>query len=847
MTGSRRPVLATYRLQLSPAFGFDAAAAVVPYLARLGVSHLYASPYLQAAPGSTHGYDVVDHSRVNDELGGPAAYERLLTALDQHGLGLVPDVVPNHMAVGVPAANRWWWDVLEDGPASPYADHFDVDWDPPEAKLAGQILVPVLGDHYGRALDAGELRLRRDGAAFAVEYFDHRFPVAPRSLDGLLADAARRSGSDEAAFLADAHGALPRATDPDGESRHRRHRDKEVLRSLLERLLRERPGVAAALDEVVAAHNADPDRLDALLRRQNYRLARWRTATEELDYRRFFDIATLAALRTDRAHVWNDVHRLVLEGYRAGAVDGFRIDHPDGLADPAAYLERLRAEAPDAWLVVEKILEPGEALPPWPVAGTTGYDFCHQVGGLLVDPRCRAGVHPALPDVHRRGGSVRRGGHRRQAAGAAAGAGGRRLPPDPGAVGGVRAPPPGAGLHPGGAPDRAGGGGRALPGVPHLPTGRPGAGAARRGRGGRSGGRGPSRPLRCRPRAVRPARAAAAVAPRRPGRRTGRPALPAADRTDHGQGRGGHRLLPLPPPDLPQRGGRRSPAASASRLAAFHRYNQQIAERWPATMLATSTHDTKRSEDVRARLALLSEIPERWTAAVERWSALNERHRRAGWPDRNAEYLLYQTLVGAHPLPVDRALAFMEKASREAKQHTSWIDPDPAYDEALADFVRAVLADQRFLGRPRGVRGPAGGAGPGQQPGPDAAQADLTGGGGPVPGQRAVDRRPGRSGQPPAGRLPVAVRAAGGGGPARRRGAAGTDRGGTAQVGPGGPGPGAQASAAGAVPARAGLGLPAPRGGRGTGRSRRRLCQGHRRVRCRAPSAAAPGAGGRMA
>src|SRR5947209_3251400 len=331
--------LSTYRVQLQPAFGFDAVTAIAPYLHRLGVSHLYASPYLQAAPGSTHGYDVIDHSRVNAELGGEAGHERMCAALGANRLGQVLDIVPNHMAIT--SGNRWWWDVLENGPSSQYASYFDVDWDPPEAKLRNTVLMPILGDHYGRVLEAGELRLRRDGGGFTVHYYEHVLPVAPRSLDDLLAAAARRCRSMELESLATFFGRLPPSYLTDRASVRERHRDKEVLRASLDRLLREQPEVAAAVDAEVAAVNADHDRFDALLERQNYRLAFWRTAGRELDYRRFFDIHTLAALRMEDEAVFLDTHELVISWLDRGVVDGLRLDHPDGLRDPQRYLRRL--------------------------------------------------------------------------------------------------------------------------------------------------------------------------------------------------------------------------------------------------------------------------------------------------------------------------------------------------------------------------------------------------------------------------------------------------------------------------------------------------------------------------
>ena len=290
---------ATYRVQLHAGFTLDDAAELVPYLAELGVSHLYASPVLQAAPGSTHGYDVVDHSRVSVELGGADAFERLTDTLRAHGMGLVLDIVPNHMAISSDE-NRWWWDVLKHGPASRYAAYFDVE-------LADPVLLPVLPDDYRRVLDAGRIRLARDGGRLLVEHGERRFPLDPLTAAPILA-----------------------TSDPDAE---------------------------------IAAINADADRLDRLLTEQHYRLASWRAGLSDLRYRRFFDVNDLIGLRVEDPAVFDDVHRLVLHWVERGLVDGLRVDHPDGLRDPAGYLARLRAAAPDAWIVVEKILAADEALP----------------------------------------------------------------------------------------------------------------------------------------------------------------------------------------------------------------------------------------------------------------------------------------------------------------------------------------------------------------------------------------------------------------------------------------------------------------------------------------------------
>ncbi|MDQ4036806.1 MAG: malto-oligosyltrehalose synthase, partial [Actinomycetota bacterium] len=386
-----RAPLSTYRLQLNPAFSFDHAAEIVDYLADLGVSHVYLSPILQAAPGSTHGYDVVDPERPSEDLGGVEGYARLTAAISAAGLKQVLDIVPNHMAIPGPE-NRWWWDVLENGPSSLWADHFDVTWDPPEAKLRNTLLMPILGDHYGRVLDRGEITVERDGPVFTIRYFDHRLPVSPRTLETILGPAAVASGDDELAFLGGAYRRLPPATRTDPAAMAERRRDAGVLREQLRRLLSDRPGLGGAIDRSLAALNADIDALDHFLEIQNHRIAFWRTAGRELDYRRFFDIDTLVGLRVEDPEVFDHTHRQILSWVREGAVDGLRVDHPDGLRDPEGYARRLSEATGGIWTVVEKILEPGEYLPEsWPVAGTTGYDRLNLIGGLFVDP---AGKEP---------------------------------------------------------------------------------------------------------------------------------------------------------------------------------------------------------------------------------------------------------------------------------------------------------------------------------------------------------------------------------------------------------------------------------------------------------------------
>ena len=391
-----REPLSTYRIQLNSQFGFDDAAKIIPYLEELGIDHLYCSPLFQAAPGSTHGYDVVDHSKVSRELGGDPAFDRMCAALERSGMGNLLDIVPNHMAID--RENPWWWDVLENGPSSAFAEFFDVDWEPPERRIHNTVLMPVLEDQYGVLLAAGKLKVVRDSDKFEVHDGHRVFPVAPRSLWQILAPAALKCGSEALAFLADGFDALPSPASTDLVSITRRHRDQKLLAEMLAKLLREDRVAANAIDEVVSQLNADPDRLHEFLEQQNYRIAYWRMAARDLGYRRFFDINSLVGLRIENERVFYATHQLVMRWAAERRVSGLRVDHPDGLRDPLQYFQRLRAACPDTWIVAEKILLGSESLrESWAIEGTTGYDFLNVVGRLFVDP---AGAQP-LTDFYR--------------------------------------------------------------------------------------------------------------------------------------------------------------------------------------------------------------------------------------------------------------------------------------------------------------------------------------------------------------------------------------------------------------------------------------------------------------
>ena len=697
------PVTSTYRLQLGPDLDLDGAARLLPYLRRLGASHAYLSPVLQAAPGSTHGYDVVDHSRVSAELGGEAAWDRLVGAARECDVGLVLDVVPNHMAIAG-RHNRWWWDVLENGASSRYASYFDIAWNPPEGRLGSRILMPVLGDHYGRALERGELCLRREDGALILTYFEHELPIGVDTEGPLLEAAAERAGSERLAALAQRCSALPVLSVDERDEAIARDLEKDALKAELGDVCAAEPAAADALDVEIAALNADPDRLDALLSAQHHRLARWKTAATELDYRRFFDIPSLVGLRVEDEHVFQASHRLILAWLREGRIDGLRIDHVDGLRDPEGYLGRLRAEAEGAPVWVEKILERGERLPAtWPVAGTTGYDVGALLTRLFVDP---AGEAPLTRLWH---GFTGETDSWEDVAGTA------RLD--------VLRQLLGSDLN-----RLAGAFVDVLEGTRRLRdfTRQETVDALREVLACLGRYRTYVRPehgqVSEQDRVVVRAAADAARA-RRPdldgelfdflaavllleSRERATPGRAARDEfvarfqqtSDPVRAKGVedtayYRHLRLT--CLNEVGG--DPDRFGATLDELHAELAARAAAGSTSMATTSTHDSKRGEDVRARIALLSEIPDRWRAAVEEWSRLARPHRRGKWPDRPLEYLLYQTLVGAWPLSAERAGAHLLKAAREAKRETSWIAPDPDYEDALAAFVRGCLGDRAFV------------------------------------------------------------------------------------------------------------------------------------------------------
>jgi (1->4)-alpha-D-glucan 1-alpha-D-glucosylmutase len=730
----------TLRLQFHRGFTFDDALAHVEYFAALGISHLYASPITTSEPGSMHGYDTVDYSQVNAELGGEAGLKRLVEKLRAHGMGLIVDIVPNHMGVGG-STNGWWLDILEWGRHSAYARHFDVDWHSPDPALRGKVLLPVLGASYGDELAAGHIALRfaADSGRFQIAYHDHIFAVCPTEYAHILKGADR---ADLSALGERFEGLTTQPAD------HPRAADAcEALREFVAQ-----DGVSAIEITLETFNPNDPstrDRLHRLLERQHYRLAWWRTAADEVNWRRFFDISTLAGVRVERPEVFDAVHALIFRLYSEGVIDGVRVDHVDGLAEPREYCQRLRQRLSELresnpYFVVEKILARGEPLrDDWPVDGTTGYDFMNDVGALLHDP---AGAEPLAQTWAELTG--------RSASFADEALAARRK---------ILAENLSAEL------DRAA---RALHRIArdqlttrditltairrvltevvlHFPVYR--------------------------------------IYPQNTVRSEvdNRYFAQAYDATKRTLSRGDHGVLERvaewlggPIPDdagaarsrgasqsqsqsqQPYGGGNVSNHSGSSRRTAqtvfsqltapvaakavedtacyrygrllsrnevgadpgefalsvdqFHAGNLERMRRFPHAMLATATHDHKRGEDVRARLAVLSEIAHDWSATLRAWSTLNTPLRRApdgddqNWaPGPDAEAMLYQTLVGCWPpglAPDDeagvKALAervaqWQLKALREAKLRTNWLAPDEAYENACRDFLFDIVAPQR--------------------------------------------------------------------------------------------------------------------------------------------------------
>jgi (1->4)-alpha-D-glucan 1-alpha-D-glucosylmutase len=706
--------VATYRVQLTADFDFDAAAAILPYLKSLGITHLYASPFLKARKGSTHGYDIVDHTQFNPELGGEAGFERLSLALKHHDLGLILDFVPNHVGVHF-ADNPWWLDVLEWGPASPHAISFDIDWDTLPYRARGGVLLPIIGTSYGEALDSGDIELRFDAneGSFSAWYFEHRLPIATERYSEMLrtivkqADAADQDGGRKILDLASRHKGL----------RHPNRKEAPGFK-------RELAGIADGAEIIergLAAYRGGKDRpaqtqaLHHLLERQHYKLGHWRLASSEINYRRFFDVNTLAGLRVEDAGTFDAIHLLVKRLVADGKLQGLRLDHIDGLRDPAQYFQRLRRLIRDArgdsqdpfYVVIEKILGEDEKLTSFSgVHGTTGYEWLNVITQVLVES---SGLEP-LDEIWRQISNqspkfapLLKDAKRRVletlllseftvlARLLARIAGGHYSTRDFSADTLRQA----LELY-----------------VLHFPVYRTYLTAAapstldrelisqtiEKARADWFGADEglfdflrdtltldllePGRPAHSKPRVRRFALKVQQF--------TG-PAM-AKSLEDTAFYRY-HRLLALN-----EVGG--DPSARALPVAEFHTMMKQRAREWPHGMTATATHDTKRGEDARARILALTEIPGEWAAAVGRWKLLNAGHlvidgdMRA--PSASFEYMLYQALVGAWPAEPDdtfleRMQAYALKAAREGKQETSWLNPNEAYEAGLKTFLGRIL------------------------------------------------------------------------------------------------------------------------------------------------------------
>ncbi len=738
----------TYRLQFNRDFTFAQARELVPYLHALGISDCYASPYFQARASSLHGYDITDHNKLNTAIGTREEYDRWIAELRAHQMGQVLDFVPNHMGIAEPD-NLWWADVLENGPSSPYAPYFDIDWRPLKSDLRDKVLIPILGDQYGRVLERGELRVHFDGGRFFLRYFDHEFPIAPgtyRHVLGIALEQLRNHSRED--FYAELQSIitaleyLPRRTETDPERIAERAREKEIIKKRLERRCQEAPAVQAAIEKALNIINGAPgdprsfDALDELLSDQAYRLAFWRVAAEEINYRRFFDINDLAAIRMELPEVFDEAHRLLLELVAAGAVTGLRIDHPDGLYLPNDYFNKLQSRAAQAldlplpddgraiYLVVEKILSGEEELrSDWAVHGTSGYDFMNDAIGVLVDGSAE---RPMIAAFHKFIGHSLHFGHLVYAK--------KRLVMRLSLANDVNVL--------GAMFDRLSEKNRwyrdytldtltlaVRETIACFPVYRTYAA--------------PGHPVSAADEAV--VERAVSAAKRRNAALEESvfnflrdillfrfpENLDEAAREEHV-----HFVLKFQQITGPimAKGLEDTAFYIYNRLAAlnevggepqrfglsvpgFHERNRARREHWPATMLSTSTHDTKRSEDVRARMVAISEMAEEWRKSLGKWRAANRRWKHtfeeSEAPDANEEYLLYQTLLGSWPLEpfaqrsaparaeyIGRIQEYMAKALKEAKLNTSWVQPNESWDSAVANFIANILepsSRSRFL------------------------------------------------------------------------------------------------------------------------------------------------------
>jgi len=717
---------ATYRVQLTRGFPFPAAREILPYLARLGVSDLYVSPILEARPGSSHGYDVVDPLTVSPDLGGREELDALLEGLSAHGLGLLVDIVPNHMAFD--GANRMLVDVLENGPDSRYFGFFDVEWDHPYESMKGRLLAPFLGDFYGTCLERGELQLAYDREGFSVRYYALRLPLRLDSYTRVLThrqgELRRELGREHPDYLKYLGLLYVLRHLPPGVDLRERYEQIAFAKGMLWELYSGSPEIRRFVDRSLEHFNGRPeepgsfDDLDELLGGQHFRLAFWKVGTEELNYRRFFSINELISLRAEEEEVFNHTHGLLLELAGGRAEVGLRIDHVDGLYDPYLYLRRLRERLPERFVVVEKILQMNERLPEdWPVQGTTGYDFLGVVNGLFCSRRNRLSVNR----IYRRFAG-------REVPFARLVDEKKRLIAEKHMVGDIdnlaRLLKRLAGSYRYGSDFTLYGFKRALGELLALfPVYRTYVAPGRLSDTDRAViGDVVRRAKQNLPDFVHELafvekiltlRFEAELPPEEQ-RRWYHFVQRFQQFTGPLMAKGledtalyvYHRLL-----SLNDVGG--SPDRFGTSVIEFHHFNRLRSRAWPHTLNATSTHDTKRGEDVRARLNVLSEIPQEWEHQVGLWRRLNRRHKAgsgrevpagtagpaaAEIPDGNDEYFFYQTLVGAWPFRAEevpellpRLGSYLIKAVREAKVHTAWLAPDKGYEEGFVEFVDRVL------------------------------------------------------------------------------------------------------------------------------------------------------------
>jgi (1->4)-alpha-D-glucan 1-alpha-D-glucosylmutase len=705
---------ATYRLQFSPAFTFDDAAKVVPYLKALGITHLYASPFLKARAGSTHGYDIVDHNAFNPEIGGEQGFLRLSDALAQAGMALILDFVPNHMGVHY-ADNAWWLDVLEWGPKSPHAASFDIEWDTLPERPRGGVLLPILGRPYGEALESGEIELRYDAneGSFSAWYFEHRLPIGPSRYGDILGKiVAQADAGDEPAGKRLLELAT-RSRGPRNPPRDKAAQFKQELaavqggKEVIERGLRAYQPKSGEHGAVLTLHH--------LLERQHYRPAYWRLASNEINYRRFFDINTLAGLRVEDMSTFDAIHRLVSRLIADGKLQGLRIDHIDGLRDPQQYLRRLQnlirhvrpAGSIGYYVVIEKILAEGERLPRFSgVSGTTGYEWLNTISRLLLDQRGIDGLDRAWRETsgdQRSFGEVLAAAKRRVLANILASeftvltrllariAAGHYTTRDY-------------------SPERLREALEAY--VIQFPVYRTYITPA----GPSADDRAVIEATIARARAqwfgpdqdifdfLRDVLTLDLVAPGRSGHsiaRVRRFAFKAQQFTGPMMAKSMedtafyryHRLLALN-----EVGG--DPTLGALPLQDFHARMRTRVDTLPHGMTATATHDTKRGEDARARILALSEMADDWGEAARHWRGLNAQiARQSGLraPSSAHEYMLYQALLGVWPLGgidknfVQRMQNYAVKAAREGKEQTAWLAPNEDYENGLKDFIAGVL------------------------------------------------------------------------------------------------------------------------------------------------------------